>query len=266
MKKKVILSIVVIMSLSILGGCGKKEQTTVETSVDAVAVETVEETSVVEMEVESLEESLKETSEEETESVTEEVVDPTEEKLNNCFEKISRLKDAYNEIVTVAETKPLEKALQYDLEMLTFKSADLGTTADGLPFQSSFVAYATLSHYYDQFINDGGSYYDIAEWVKSQESSEYIRNNYLPGEFDNTLNATLLEAIALIPYIDTLEFGEIEETDAFEISGVKSAYIITLICNGEDIGMIAIFDAEGNLLNIDAGENFNYICTWESLE
>ena len=71
------------------------------------------------------------------------------------------------------------------------------------------------------------------------------------GEFD-TKDVLLLEAIGLIAYMkscETVGATNFVETTDYTVSGIQSAYLMTIACNGVD-ELEAVFDAEGHLLNI----------------
>lgn len=48
---------------------------------------------------------------------------------------------------------------------------------------------------------------------------------------------------------DTVTVGDLIETTGYTVSGVESAYLMNVYCNGES-EFEAVFDADENLLNI----------------
>ena len=274
MKKKisVLLSLIMIVGV-LMGGCGSKMETAIGTETEAneiekESVETVmEETASIEVMTEETQEAAETTedtlqTEEETTSVeTQEAIDTSAEDIN----KILRLIEAYNLLIEHDENFAFN--LQDNIEYMIYTCEGMGMTADGKTLKNNVTGYAIIIHYYDEFVNNNGTYYDFNEWMKEQPSSDYIYETYCPGGIKTPNTTGMFEAIRLANYLSSLEeisLGEKKETDEYIMtSGETSAYTYPLICDGEDVGLTAIYDENGKLLNINSSNNFSlYIPTY----
>ncbi len=200
----------------------------------------------------------------ETTPVVEEVV--VDARITNAYEKIERLKMAYFDLL--AANNKFSNDIQHCAEHLVYCFEGRGMTADGKTMKNAGTAWSIASYYYYQYVNENGSYIDLEKWMLTQPSSDYIINTYLSGANDNssTNDMKMIEAIGVVKYLTTLNdysFGPLVETTAYNISNVPSAYALSIFNAGVDTGMIAVFDANNNLLNICTVDGFdNYLTTW----
>lgn len=274
MKKKIIMFLAVLMTMSLIA-CGKTEPVMENDSTDTTVDITDDTSAVVE---ENNEDVLTDETVEDTVEVPEEPVLTEEEikaqKIEAGMEKVDRLLEAYDYLVNGTV---YDRAIQSNIEYLdgAMGGDELKkyTTKDGLkPVEYTETQRGIWSVgivYYDTVVNGGNEPYDLAEWVVKQESNEAIIN-YIPGflEADSTNKVLLLEAIRLCPYFKTLEeikCYELFETDDYIITGMTSSYGIILDCDG-NLDLIAVFDEEGNMLNIctpdDDWHDDSWIYTW----
>lgn len=195
--------------------------------------------------------------------VAEEVV-ANDQRIENCLTKISRLTDAYVELIE--HDHELDLAIQNDIENLTYDSFALEgyTFADGEEFGTSFCIYNTGVQYYYQYINENGNFYKMADWMSEQPDRDIVAEKYMDDDDTDTNNIMLMEAIAVAKFLSgctNIEAVDLVETKEFVISDVTSEYAASLLCDGVS-GLTAIFDQEGNLLNIRTPEDWVYETTF----
>ena len=246
MKKKTIATVLTIVMAMSMVACGSKEDTT--TNVQTEKVEAV---------TESVEEEKTEVSEDVTE------VGEQSFTIEDGMTKVNRLMEAHQTLLR--QDKELENAVQADTENLTGDhviSLISYTTADSKTIQTKSCIYATAIVYYNEYVNNNGEYYDFAEWLSSQANDMAIRSNVKgldKDSIDNTNNVLLLEAIGVVAYLEnctSVTGTDVIESTDYTISGVQSAYIIPLDCDG-DTSLTAVFDSDGNLLNICSADDWN---------
>lgn len=260
MKKKVAILVVTCMIFS-MTACGKTKETAVisESEGEEVIVESTEDEKTV-LEEQNVDEEVVEEATAEVEEFAEKASVKEEEgfTIDDGMAKIDRLLEAHE--MLISQRKMLEDHVQIDTEALTSTcfSLDLVTTADGKPLQTSRAIWATGINYYNHYVNENGEYYDLQEWVASQADSDSIVKSIAGMEEESNTNKVLLfEAVGIIAYIKSCESVkpiELIETSEYTISGVQSAYAIPLDCDG-DTALTAVFDSEGNLLNICTPED-----------
>lgn len=258
MKKFIATVLTVILCLSIVA-CGGKQSSSDEVTTNDVDIsETIVDT----------EESIAFDETEETE-VIEEVFD----ELANAEEKFQRLNDAYWEMQdgTNHPGALFLEVTQNNCEMLTALNYDIENgefemyTADGNRLKTAQGVYTVLEYYYYNRINNNSEWYDIAEWVSqfTTEDDMIKEFSYSSGELDS--NTDFMNGVAM--YVSTISkggnvtFGEADyDIDHYEFSnGVVAAYTMSIIIDGNDYGLDAVFDEEGNLINIwDFDTNGDY--------
>lgn len=259
MKKKLITTLLLTMIIGVVG-CGKAEETieaTVETVVEATVEESVEETVVEEITIEEVESTVEETTVEET---TEEVVeDPTSE--SNSTAQILKLLETYDGIMTGNDT--LAKMMQDNCETTNGKwDVEVGVFSNGEPPSISNTVVSIGIEYYENCLA-GNEPWDVKEWVSQQESDNKVLSMNFDVNADSVDFSTirLWDAIYSVPYLvnqSSIELKNRTETNEYKfIKGEVSAYTYDLVLNGqEDTGFKAIYDSEGNLLNIAFPEGF----------
>lgn len=261
MKKKMLMvSLVLAMTGLALTGCGNKEE-------GVQAEEQVEESSEPVLAAEEAVEAIPEGQENSTEAVEEgtEVIDYGFDVYANAEEKFQRLHDAYFDILDGTDhpgayfleitQDNIEKgtANNYDINNEEIKmylsNGDLVNNINGI--------FAILQGYYAERINNNKDWYDIKEWTAQFDTEEELENEFCmlgdDGEYHEVdLYMCLVAAYAAtIVNANEVTFGEpIEEN--FEYSGGhESAYKMPIVLDGADYHLYAVFDAEGNLINID---------------
>lgn len=261
------------MTMSLIA-CGKTEPVMENDSTDTTVNTTDDTSAVVE---ENNEDITTDETVEDTVEVPEEPVLTEEEikaqKIEAGMEKVDRLLKAYDYLVNgTIYDRVIQSNIEYldgamGGEVRDYKTKDGLKPVEYTETQRGIWAVGIV--YYDAVVNGGNEPYDLAEWVVKQESDEAIIN-YIPEkeayiEATDTNDVYMLEAIGLCPYLKSkneIKANYLFETDAYTISGMTSSYGIILDCDG-NLDLIAVFDEEGNMLNICTPENWDgYLYTW----
>lgn len=276
MKKKIIMFLAVLMTMSLIA-CGKTEPVMENDSTDTTVNTTDDTSAVVE---ENNEDITTDETVEDTVEVPEEPVLTEEEiktqKIEAGMEKVDRLLKAYDYLVNGTV---YDRAIQSNIEYLdgAMGGDELKNyiTKDGLkPVEYTETERGIWSVgivYYDSVVNGGNEPYDLAEWVVKQASDKDIID-YIPGFYEaengSTNEILFFEAIRLCPYLKSaneIKANYLFETDAYTITGITSSYGIILDCDG-NLDLIAVFDEEGNMLNIctpnDEWNSKSWVYTW----
>lgn len=256
MKKIVTVLAVATMLMSSLSACGKTEDTTTDKPAAEASVET-EQTSEA-----GGTESVAET---EAVASTEENTEGEDNRLEEGMTKVYTLIDAYNDLLS--QHKYAEDLLQADVESLD--DAELGNlglvTADGNEIQTVFGYYSVLITYYFDYANNGikygDGYSDFSELSAKIPDLKSIMTKYgFTDEGDNDTNEIILvEAIRVLPFLASCEAvhgTDLVETTEYVMGDYTSAYAIPLNCDG-NTGLTAVFDADGNLMNICSSDDFD---------
>lgn len=257
MKKIVTVLAVATMLMSSLAACGKTEDTTTDKPAAEASVET-----------EPTSEAAGTETVAETEAVaaTEENTEGEDNRLEEGMTKVYTLIDAYNDLLS--QHKYAEDLLQADVE--TLDDAELGnlgfTTADGNEIQTDFGYYSVLITYYYDYVNNGikygDGYSDLSELASQlpDENSIMEKYGFHYGEEDNHTNKIIMfEAVGVLPFLASCEAvhgTDLVETTEYVMGDYTSAYAIPLNCDG-NTGLTAVFDADGNLMNICSSDDFD---------
>ena len=247
MKKIVTVLAVATMLMSSLSACGKTEDTTTDKPAAEASVET---------------EQTSEAAGTETVAETEAVAATEDNRLEDDMTKVYTLIDAYNDLLS--QHKYAEDLLQADVESLD--DAELGnlglTTADGNEIQTLGGYYCVLSKYYFDYVNNGikygDGYSDFNELSTQISNEDEIVNVYGTSSGD-TNTSIMLEAVRVLPFLASCEAvhgTDLVETTEYVMGDYTSAYAIPLDCDG-NTGLTAVFDADGNLMNICSSDDFD---------
>ena len=256
MKKIVTVLAVATMLMSSLSACGKTEDTTTDKPAAEASVET-EQTSEA-----GGTESVAET---EAVAATEENTEGEDNRLEEGMTKVYTLIDAYNDLLS--QHKYAEDLLQADLE--TEDDAELGNlglaTADGNEIQTVFGYYSVLITYYYDYVNNGikygDGYSDFSELAAQLPDEKSVMAKYgFVDEGNNSENGIIMaEAVRVLPFLASCEAvrgTDLVETTEYVMGDYTSAYAIPLNCDG-NTGLTAVFDADGNLMNICSSDDFD---------
>ena len=256
MKKIVTMLAVATMLMSSLSACGKTEDTTTDKPAAEASVET-EQTSEA-----AGTESVAET---EAVAATEENTEGEDNRLEEGMTKVYTLIDAYNDLLS--QHKYAEDLLQADVESLD--DAELGnlglTTADGNEIQTSHGYYSVLITYYFDYVNNGikygDGYSDFSELAAQLPDENSIKSKYgFVDEGESKTNKVIMfEAVGVLPFLASCEAvhgTDLVETTEYVMGDYTSAYAIPLNCDG-NTGLTAVFDADGNLMNICSSDDFD---------
>lgn len=259
MKKIVTVLAVATMLMSSLSACGKTEDTTNDKPAAEASVET-EQTSEA-----AGTESVAET---EAVAATEENTEGEDNRLEEGMTKVYTLIDAYNDLLS--QHKYAEDLLQADVESLD--NAELGNlgfvAADGNEFVKVGGYYSVLIKYYFDYVNnnikygDGYSdFYELASQIPNEKSvMELFGFPYDSTDEKSTTNDMIMyEAVGVLPFLASCEAvhgTDLVETTEYVMGDYTSAYAIPLNCDG-NTGLTAVFDADGNLMNICSSDDFD---------
>ena len=256
MKKIVTVLAVATMLMSSLSACGKTEDTTTDKPAAEASVET-EQTSEA-----AGTESVAET---EAVAATEENPEGEDNRLEEGMTKVYTLIDAYNDLLS--QHKYAEDLLQADVESLD--DAELGnlglTTADGNEIQTNYGYYSVLITYYYNYANNGikygDGYLDFSELASQipDEKSIMAKYGFTDEGSNNTNTVIMYEAVGVLPFLASCEAvhgTDLVETTEYVMGDYTSAYAIPLNCDG-NTGLTAVFDADGNLMNICSSDGFD---------
>ena len=253
MKKIVTVLAVATMLMSSLSACGKTEDTTTDKPAAEASVETEQTSEAAGTET---------VAETEAVAATEENTEGEDNRLEDDMTKVYTLIDAYNDLLS--QHKYAEDLLQADVESLD--DAELGnlglTTADGNEIQTLGGYYCVLSKYYFDYVNNGikygDGYSDFNELSTQISNEDEIVNVYGTSRGD-TNTSIMLEAVRVLPFLASCEAvhgTDLVETTEYVMGDYTSAYAIPLDCDG-NTGLTAVFDADGNLMNICSSDDFD---------
>ena len=239
MKKRILATLLTMTMVISMTACGSTDNGNADISEENIVSEVPETTNTEEVVVET-----------ETEKV--------DTRLEDGMAKIDRLFRAHTELL--AQNKLIENTLQSDVESLNCNLAyiEYCTTKDGKTLQTYESVYNIASIYYNNYINKNGEYYDIQTWISEQENSDVI-GNAIDLSSGETNTALLLEAIRVVGYLqycDSVVGTKVIDDTSYVISGITSAYIIPLDCDG-DTSLVAVFGEDGSLLNICTPEDWD---------
>ena len=116
----------------------------------------------------------------------------------------------------------------------------------------------TILNYYNNFINNNSEYYDFGEYITSHSYDEFVKITF-PESFNN--NDYGLYGMRLMNSITNNSVGITNVTDQITVSskevtmpdGTKASavYQCNITQDGNDTGIIMLFDENGNLLNFN---------------
>lgn len=181
--------------------------------------------------------------------------DPEVVKFEEGMAKVYKVIDACNSIIendVMFELILLDDAINLTDNCLYFDVI----TKDGKELPSNFEGYNIIANYFYNYVNNDTGYYLLHNWTTEQESWESFN---IMDEEGSTLKSLMLEAAGISYWLSTCEKIDginVEENNSYNISGINSSYIINLNCDGIDIS--AIFDEDGNLLNINTPDDFDH--------
>lgn len=256
MKKIVTVLAVATMLMSSLSACGKTEDTTTDKPAAEASVET-EQTSEA-----AGTESVAET---EAVAATEENPEGEDNRLEEGMTKVYTLIDAYNDLLS--QHKYAEDLLQADVESLDnaeFENLDF-VNSNGDKIDTKYGVYCVLIKYYYDYVNNGikygDGYSDFSELAAQLPDEKSIMAKYgFVDEGNNSENGIIMaEAVRVLPFLASCEAvhgTDLVETTEYVMGDYTSAYAIPLNCDG-NTGLTAVFDADGNLMNICSSDDFD---------
>ena len=256
MKKIVTVLAVATMLMSSLSACGKTEDTTTDKPAAEASVET-EQTSEA-----AGTESVAET---EAVAATEENPEGEDNRLEEGMTKVYTLIDAYNDLLS--QHKYAEDLLQADVESLDnaeFENLDF-VNSNGDKIDTKYGVYCVLIKYYYDYVNNGikygDGYSDFSELAAQlpDEKSIMAKQGFTDEGENKTNTIIMFEAVGVLPFLASCEAvhgTDLVETTEYVMGDYTSAYAIPLNCDG-NTGLTAVFDADGNLMNICSSDDFD---------
>lgn len=252
MKRKIVAAMLILALATSLTACGKTEA--------SVEVE----------EASNIEEVNEEIPEQETESETTEVISGNTQEAEiqeetaaeeadiftaeEGLEKVSRLLDAYGKLI--ASSKEVEWNILDRCERLKAVGNIEPKTKDGFelnptdesPYGGTISSYVGVNYFYN-YVNNNGSYYDFTEYIES-----------------HTVDEILYENVSSKESIEVADFKD-NECTLGPVSDIEVSYELTLSLDGENSGIVVLFDKDGNMLNFNtenAYDKFDYIFTFDA--
>ena len=291
MKKRLIMiTVLITMVISMIAGCASKENDAVINN-NVSAEDDISEDDIQESESSKAEEVNSEN--EETGDVAEEVVEEVvEEEVfefteEYALEKITRAISAYEDILKSHDDFSINMCNYIDVEIGLDAFEDL-TTSDGflicdatdwenLGQERVDVAQSSVYGYLDNYINNNGEYYSIAEYISSNTKDDILKNDVatVPASENRNTNLTYLRGLTWLASILTLNPEKIstnkiigrDEIEASDFTKeiiryrnddvINIEYLVSIIVNDTDTGLDAAFDSDGNLLNILDDSRYN---------
>ena len=300
MKKKNIAVILLCGLIMGMTACGSASGEAVETM-----NETVEEHVAEEMETEASEEqettetTQEETTQEETTEEAEEISEEIEFDRDMAMTKFTNLLNARNALFANAiEDNDLSNLNFYyiaenlrsalDINLLNIQTKDESNILD---MKTNWIYSTFIQKYFYDYVNNDTGYYSLKEWINSHTEEEIflLYHSFYGEDIDekksiNTNNVIMLEASGLLKYFadnyenmrlgdlrkgDECEFDWVSENSSSEISGISVYYELPIYINEEYCGATAVYDEEGNLLNVVTNEDIwnedNYIISYDEI-
>ena len=290
MRKKIVVGLLALsVAGSMLAGCGKKEEV-------AVAVEAAAEESTIAEENTDVESGEQQpdyvTGDEKEEGEdTEETVNVKEQLAAEEFNETQ----AFNKVVQMFNAK-LDLfnygSVNVDLNCLVLAetlgehgySDDLTgsdgkepATTDGVVIRdSTWLMMATIQNYFYNYVNVSPEYYSLEDYIKSHTNEEILDT---AGYVEGDLKVYMFNAIGLLEYLynnaENLYHGDLLVGDectytAEEVRLPKEIYYqLPLLVSDEYVGLDAVYDEDGNLIDIlpteevDNDEEYWLNCEYE---
>lgn len=265
MKKKVI--IVTVVLAFILTACGSS--TGVETP-EPVEDSTVAEQSVENETAEVVEELVTEPSianeEENRDKAEVEEEKPVFEGLTEewALEKLGLAKTAYKELTDHMDKPAESNALYcfftnqvYSMDLKTKDGIILVTDSKDNVHISGGIYEGVCTYYFDNFINNGGEYFDFADFISSHTLEEIdiydISKNLACDTDDNYMRGLILcESLYGNLSVKNIVNDNFEKTEIKMPNNeiMQVAYQCDIFMEDKDTGLKMWFDENGNLLNI----------------
>lgn len=257
MERKISLLIaIMVLALSMMA-CGQKEDRTLE---ETLAAE------------ENTEQAVFEGAEEQGTSMEFVKRDTETEDLDfgfdvyaNAEEKFQRLTDAYWDILDGTEhpgalfLEITQENIEKDTDDYITDDEEVNNIISRLKeIGGDCIITVPLQAYYGKRINDNEGWYDILDWLSQFDNSEEFNEEYIMVADDGVsiysihcYMYSIAEYAPTIANADEITFGEPVEEKYLYSGNHESAYYMPIIIDGVDYELYAIFDVEGNLINID---------------
>ena len=265
-----------------------ESSTIIEDVNDEMTIEAVESSSVTETEMQSDIETIEdETKENESD------VDDKNFTEEEALEKVHKLMDAYHDLLASNDETTwniLDRCERYDdvgyIVPKTKDGLELNWTEEELGL-GSVASIVMGSNYYYNYVNNDTGYYDFTEYIESHSMDEilyeHMSQNYVQNIREGLISCDKIlmsHGLMLIPYMNQFEeitANKFVEGDActFEaVNETKVYYELYLDLDGQYSGLRALYDANGNMLNVTYTDDTNglveeldeYIYTFPEVE
>ena len=272
MKKKLLSIIMVTSMMVMLTACGSSEANTVTGQTQEPVSEVVEEkSSDEEVTVEDV------ISENVTEEVTTEVEEekPAFEGLTEewALEKLGLAKTAYKELTDHMDKPAESNALYafytnhiYHMDLKTKDGINLLDESDESTRKIGRIYNGVCTYYFDNFINNGGEYFDFADFITSHNYEDFDKMATLADSVTNTDECCMLSIIICESLSGTLSVRNISNEVTVEYKTIRmpnnemeeAIYQCDIFMEDKDTGLKMLFDKDGNLLNFNSENYQNY--------
>ena len=270
MKRLLVATITTAMITTSIMGCGKSEP-------EAVTPPDTTEASTVMSSEEVKEETAVENVVSEQEENKEETTEPKEFVLTEecAVEKLNSMYDALGDLLATNDNRIY--AFQYCLEEGYYSIPDI-VTKDGIVLDENVssvddildIYYGTIGMYYYNYVNNNSGYYDLIDYVSSHNIDELrVIDENRNTNYEVMTNAYLLTAIFSNDNkltVDNITDSITVDAKYVNLEGLNSVDVVyqcDIIINDENSGIKAVFDKDGNLLNLnDENVVIDYIPTF----
>ncbi len=274
--KKTIVTFIIGGLLLGMTACGNASQETAETVTEA---ETTTKTATTEQTEEASTEILESTTEESTEATetstaqaeTEQTESSTEveEKTifdtNAAIQKFTKLLNAREYLLENGDNIDLD--CYYGAEQMSpgwspnVVKWNGVVTKDGLnpeedSLETTYLLVAVTSNYLYDYVNNDTGFYHFSDYISANTYDDIVNKFFVDGAEWTTDVSMFNAALVLKGLTDnaaSLQPQELVTEAPFSIekvSGIEVAYELPIYLNGEDLGLSAVFDKDGNMLNI----------------
>lgn len=280
MKKRFIATILIAtLIISTISGCGDSPQESATSVAQSEETPTEASPEILETGTETTDTEAEDTLETVTdnESAQEEDLSDTDDQeaseeftVEDGMQKLALLFNARNELYLTDDPAIINLLIGAENLNLGFDNFPMNvTTSDGVSIDPNYddsstfwstgeLRSAVIANYLYNYVNIKQEYYDLYKYIETHTRDEIVNgdHDYSMSEDANSNNITMLEVSSVIEYLfenmNSLSAGEMLTGDdcTVEIQGEDVEYEIPILVNGNYIGARALFDADGNLLNI----------------
>ncbi len=260
--KKTIVTFIIGGLLLGMTACGNASQETVteaETTTKTATTEQTEEASTeilestTEESTEATETSTAQAETEQTESSTE-AEEETVFDTDAAIQKFTKLLNAREDLLENGDNIDLD--CYYGAEQMSpgwspnVVKWNGVVTKDGFnpeedSLETTYLLVAVTSNYLYDYVNNDTGFYHFSDYISANTYDDIVNKFFVDGA-EWTTDVSMFNAASLQPQELVTEAPFSIE----KVSGIEVAYELPIYLNGEDLGLSAVFDKDGNMLNI----------------